>query len=370
MDVIQIVPRLPPAIDGLGDYAFYLAKQLRNDWEIDSRFVVGNPQWKSEQEIGFPVLTVDERSSASLLEALQSPSRSSISSVLLHYVGYGYARRACPFWLIRGLEQWKRECPGRRLITVFHEIYAFGPPWASSFWTSPFQRLLARRLAVISDQIVTPTRMYARILEKFCHSFPNRVISMPVFSNVGEPAGVRPQHERKNQIIVFGNVYQRSQVYGHHLEALIYTCRTLKLDRIVDVGPTLEVKSKFPLPFTQLGKQSAVDVSALLLSSRVGFLTYFDGYLAKSGIFAAYCAHGMLPVLPCRNASEPDGIRAEHEYTATSDMFDGVSDTRAQKIADGAHAWYQEHSIPRTAATLAGVLKNLGTATNGKASLD
>ena len=151
LDVIQIVPRLPPAIDGLGDYAFYLAKQLRNDWEIDSHFIVGNPQWKSEQPIGFPVVTIDERSSASLLEALQSPSRSLISSVLLHYVGYGYAKRACPFWLTRGLDQWKRQRPHRRLITVFHEIYAFGPPWSSSFWTSPFQKLLAKRLAIISE---------------------------------------------------------------------------------------------------------------------------------------------------------------------------------------------------------------------------
>src|SRR5437588_986267 len=323
MDLIQIVPRLPPAIDGLGDYAFYLAKQLRNDWEIDSHFIVGNPQWKSEQPIGFPVVTIDERSSASLLEALQSPSRSLISSVLLHYVGYGYAKRACPFWLTRGLDQWKRQRPHRRLITVFHEVYAFGPPWSSSFWTSPFQKLLARRLAIISDQSMTPMRMYARILEKLCHRLPNRVTSMPVFSNVGEPAEVRPLRERKNQIVVFGNVHQRSQVYTEHLQALIHTCRTLNIEEIIDIGPPVEVTSRFPVPFTQLGKRSAVDVSALLSSSRVGFLTYFDGYLAKSGIFAAYCAHGMLPVLPRRNASELDGVRAGNEYIAAIDIPDG-----------------------------------------------
>src|SRR5438477_1557297 len=204
MDLIQIVPRLPPAIDGLGDYAFYLAKQLRDDYEIDSHFIVGNPQWKNEQAIEFPAQRVGERSSACLREILQSSK--SISSVLLHYVGYGYAKRGCPFWLIQALDQWKRE-PGRRLVTVFHELYAFGPPWSSSFWTSPFQKLLARRLAIISDQCVTPMRMYARILEKLCHRFPNRVMSMPVFSNVGEPSDVGPLRERKNQIVVFGNVH-------------------------------------------------------------------------------------------------------------------------------------------------------------------
>jgi hypothetical protein len=29
MQIIQIVSRLPPAIDGVGDYAFLLAKQVR-----------------------------------------------------------------------------------------------------------------------------------------------------------------------------------------------------------------------------------------------------------------------------------------------------------------------------------------------------
>jgi hypothetical protein len=357
MDLIQIVPRLPPATDGLGDYAFYLAKQLRNECDIDSHFIVGNPQWESPQSIGFDVQRVEERSSPALLEILRS-SLSVISSVLLHYVDYGYAKRACPFWLIRGLEQWKRERSGRRLITVFHELYAFGPPWRSSFWTSPLQKLLTKRLAVVSDRSVTSMRMYVQILEKLCPRLPNRVISRPVFSNVGEPPDVHPLRERKNQIVVFGNVHQRAQVYVQHLEALIHTCRTLKVERIVDVGPSLEVKSKLPLPFIQLGKQSAVDVSALLLSSRAGFLTYFDGYLAKSGIFAAYCAHGMLPVLPCRNASEPDGIRAEHEYMAATDIPSNASDTQTQKIADNAHAWYQKHSISRTAATFAAVLTN------------
>lgn len=357
MELIQIVPRLPPATDGLGDYAFHLAKQLRDDCEIDSHFIVGNPQWESEQPIEFAAQRVGERSSACLLETLQS-SRNSISSVLLHYVGYGYAKRGCPFWLIRGLNQWKRERPNRRLVTVFHELYAFGSPWNSSFWTSPFQRFLARRLAIISDQAVTPMRMYARILEQFRHGFENRVVATPVFSNVGEPTEFRPFWERRNQVVVFGNVYQRAQVYAQHLEALIDTCRMLDVERIVDVGPSVKVSSTFPVPFTQLGKQSASDVSTLLSSSRVGFLSYVDGCLAKSGIFAAYCAHGMLPVLPRRNASELDGIRAGNEYIVSTDIPHDSSGTHAQNIADSAHAWYQEHSIARTTATLAAVLVN------------
>ena len=356
MELIQIVPRLPPAIDGLGDYAFYLAKQLRNDCGVDSHFIVGNPQWEGEQPIGFSVERVGERSSASLIQSLQS-FRGSASAVLLHYVGYGYAKRGCPFWMVRGLNEWKHERPGRRLVTIFHELYAFGPPWSSSFWTSPFQKLLARRLAIISDQSVTPMKMYARTLEKLCYRPANRVIATPVFSNVGEPSQVSPLRERKNQIVVFGNAHQRARVYAQHLEALIRTCETLKLEKIVDVGPPLDVKSRLPLPFIQLGKQSALDLSTLLSNSQVGFLTYFDGYLAKSGIFAAYCAHGMLPVLPRRNSSDLDGIRNGCEYVVAGDILHGPLET-GQNIADNAHKWYQRHSVAETAATLAAILKN------------
>src|SRR5947207_5705314 len=269
MELIQIVPRLPPAIDGLGDYAFYLAKQLRKDCGIDSHFIVGNPQWESGQPIGFAVQRVDERSSACLLEMLHS-RRSSISSVLLHYVGYGYAKRGCPFWLIRGLNEWKHERPGRRLVTIFHELYAFGPPWSSSFWTSPFQKLLARRLAIMSDQSVTPMKMYARTLEKLCYRPANRVIATPVFSNVGEPSQVSPLRERKNQIVVFGNARRRADIYSQHIDALIHTCRKLNVERIVDVGQPVQLKPDLPLPFIEFGTQSAKDISSLLLDSRAG----------------------------------------------------------------------------------------------------
>lgn len=43
--IIQIVPQLPPAINGLGDYALNLARQLRQDFAIETHFVVGDHSW-------------------------------------------------------------------------------------------------------------------------------------------------------------------------------------------------------------------------------------------------------------------------------------------------------------------------------------
>ncbi|MFZ4728709.1 MAG: glycosyltransferase family 1 protein, partial [Pseudanabaena sp.] len=70
------------------------------------------------------------------------------SPVLLHYVGYGYAKRGCPVWLVDGIQRWKNLYPDRLLVTMFHELHASGtPPWTSSFWLSPLQKNLVTRLA-------------------------------------------------------------------------------------------------------------------------------------------------------------------------------------------------------------------------------
>jgi hypothetical protein len=55
--------------------------------------------------------------------------------VLLHFSGYGYARRGLCRWLVDGLTRWKAAGAQRRVVTMFHEVYASGPIWRSSFWT-------------------------------------------------------------------------------------------------------------------------------------------------------------------------------------------------------------------------------------------
>src|ERR1051326_8361469 len=167
--LVQVVPHLPPTISGVGDYALWLAEELRGAHDIDTRFVVGNPKWSGPPEVnGFPVFKLESRAAkpfAQLLAQTASPvvpsSRGPVVPLLLHYVGYGYQKRGCPFWLARGLEAWRREQGMRRLVTMFHELYASGPIWASSFWTSPFQRGLAASVARISDRCWTNRRVSA-----------------------------------------------------------------------------------------------------------------------------------------------------------------------------------------------------------------
>ena len=50
MEILQIVPRLPPTISGVGDYSFLLAQELRRAHDIETRFIVGDPSRENSIE--------------------------------------------------------------------------------------------------------------------------------------------------------------------------------------------------------------------------------------------------------------------------------------------------------------------------------
>lgn len=200
-NVYSIVPRLTPAINGVGDYVLNLARQLRKDFGVQTHFIVGNASWLGASEIeGFPVSQVTDNSANALFEVLSDRP----FPVLLHYVGYGYAKRGCPIWLVDGLQRWRSLYPQPSLITMFHEISASGPIWTSAFWLSSLQRNLATRLAQKSDRCITSKQLYSEIITQISKGKHSQVPFLPVFSNVGEPERVSPLSERQKQLIIFG----------------------------------------------------------------------------------------------------------------------------------------------------------------------
>jgi hypothetical protein len=310
MELIQIVPHLPPAPEGVGGYAAALAVELRERLGVESRFAI------------------DAATAAGL----------GGSTVLLHYANYGYQTRGCPVSLVHGLLSWKRSAAGRRLVTIFHEVYASGPPWRSSFWTSPLQRRLAAALARGGDGAVTSLELYAGLLKRLAPGVEVHVL--PIFSTVGEPENVPPLSERSRTMVVFGGPGARDRAYGEQREALEAACQAWRIQEILDIGPALSsVPSNVGnIPVRTLGPLPASEVSRLLLGSFAGFLAYPSTFLGKSTIFAAYCAHGLLPVQPGEKADP------------------GV----AQERATAAREWYLRHSLARQADQLLGLLKGEG----------
>jgi hypothetical protein len=115
------------------------------------------------------------------------------------------------------------------------------------------------------------------------------------------------------------------------------------------VGPAIELPAHAGgVPVRASGVLPAVEVSDLLLGSVAGFLAYPPAFLPKSTIFAAYCAHGVLPVCAWpspRHETEPlPPFWTPNTCKATDwDAF--------QEIANRAHAWYGSHDLGRHAAS-------------------
>ncbi|MEQ8463062.1 glycosyltransferase family 1 protein [Coleofasciculus sp. E1-EBD-02] len=359
--LVQIVPRLPPAVDGLGDYSLNLARQLRQDCEIETHFVVGDPGWTGATEIeGFTISQGNKRSANALVSILSS----SISTVLLHYVGYGYAQRGCPLWLVNGLQRWRTASANHYLVTMFHEVYASGSPWTSAFWLSPWQRNLAARLARLSDKALTTNQIIAQILDQLLLDKPTPTPSLPVFSNIGEPKQLLPLAERPRQLIVFGTPGIRRRVYQESLTSLNQICDQLAIERIYDVGSPLclDISHVNGVPVVATGKIGAAAVSTLLSNALVGFLDYPTHLLAKSTIFAAYCAHRLIPVVATTSTIfQIDGLEAGKHYWLTGSPVGKLSLATGQAIADNAHCWYQTHNLSIQAQSFATYLSQKET---------
>lgn len=355
MRIVQVVPRLAPPLEGVGGFATALAAALAANAGIATRFLVGDPSWQPADELlqraplawEGSAAAVAARTSEALVAGLEDAGA---ATVLVHYSNYGYQRRGCPAWLVEGLVRWRARGAGRRLVTLFHEVYATGPPWRSSFWTSPLQRRLAAALAGTSARLATSLALYRDLLQGWV---PGRTIALlPVFSTVGEPAAVPPLAARQRRLVVFGGAGVRGRGYRRHLPALAAACRALDVVEVLDVGPpgAAAPASVAGVPLRATGPLPDAEVSALLGDALGGFLAYPPAFLAKSTIFAAYCAHGTLPVCAWTGAAGGEAPAAGRHFWLPSTRNGAVAPAGPQRIADAARSWYGGHALARQAA--------------------
>src|SRR6266513_2083086 len=116
----------PPIL--FGSTRSRLPSKIRETFGCDTVFATFKTS-SSENPGGFEVLPLD-----GLLER----SIQKYDHVLLHYVNYGFQKRGVPFRLLTILQALVEQHRGR-MVTIFHELYASGPPWTSAFWVRPLQ---------------------------------------------------------------------------------------------------------------------------------------------------------------------------------------------------------------------------------------
>jgi hypothetical protein len=107
----------------------------------------------------------------------------------------------------------------------------------------------------------------------------------------------------------------------------------------------------------ELGILAPEQISALMQEAIAGFISFIPpDYLAKSGVFAAYCAHGLLPILAQRATKPMDGLLIGKHYWVSKPGH-SISLATGQCIADNAHAWYSGHRLYAHAQTIAHAIR-------------
>lgn len=365
--VISIVPSLPPHSGGVGDYAFLLAKQMLQDWGIETFFVVANASTRDIESLdGFPVVELRENSSQALTHVLGELQQHFSSTVLVQLSGYGYAKWSLYGWLVDGLRDWKQQNPESVLCTMFHELTnSSWLPWQHSFWVYWPQKILIRRMVQLSDLYLTNCHVHQAKLLKIHQGMgrPHQDIPLlPVFSNIGEPQQVPPLAQRRRQLVIFGQRTSRLNVYKDCVKEITAFCQQFAIENIIDIGsPTgLHLSDLFDVPVQQLGRLSDEAVSEILLNSMAAWSGYPDGFLEKSSVFAAYCSHGLVPVLKREVSQAAQGganvppFLASHDFSHSA--VSELSIDRLQNIATQAYDWYQEHALSSQSKTFAEAL--------------
>jgi hypothetical protein len=342
--ILQIVPRVPGEIDGVGDYALTIARKLRDKFGFDSAFAA--PGVSAPTTVcGFGVLPWSQVIAA-------GPK---YGGVVLHYVNYGFQKRGIPFGLLTVLRRMRPQIHGK-FVTIFHEFYASGPPWRSEFWLRPFQIHLGKAIAGLSDECIVSSPIFVHELGRVAPAA--RVHLHPVPSELGEPTLSNGQIENRDphQWVIVGSAIPAQRSLRSFRENLRRIPSSVSPKKLIVIGGHESAVTRALL--ADLGIESeyrpqiaAAEASAILSSCSFAWFNYFTrpdvetSVLLKSSAFAAACAHGTIPVLAHHGPPiSIDGDPLPGPFFVESNCSDVPTPEDRSKVAANIYNWYQRHA--------------------------
>ena len=303
--VIQVAPQFPPDVDGLGEFALHLGNALLKQYGIVSDFIIWKTQKDSDTEtIAKPhrVERLREQNRNAFRQALESRLHDSTAPVLLlHYTSYSYSKEGLPWWLPGVLRGFKAR--GGRVVCFFHELYAKGRFPNKTWMGSWLQKRTFQQILALSDAAITSNEGYFEEIRRNNNQNCPLVLTA-IGSNVGELSEIVPLAKRSRRLVIFGLWVTRLRLYERHMDGIKKLVELLQIEEIADVGniddpaPMLmQAKSALGDRMKIYGRLPANKISALLADSLAGVANYNYSLRSKSGVVAAFQAHGVPCVL-------------------------------------------------------------------------
>jgi hypothetical protein len=357
---MQILPRAPGNCGGVGDYSRQLARRLHELYGITSTFVSTAPAGSPGSIDGFKVLSPLRVIS----DFFDRPA-----ALLLHYVNYGYDPRGVPLWLPSVLRR-LRNAAGGQLITVFHELYAAGSWRQSAFWLRPLQKHIARAVGRLSATSIVSNEIQAGQLARLVCG--THIVLQPVPSNFGEPSlssSALAERDPHRWVICGGSeLVERSLTTFLQNAPLITTAYAPRELFLVGGPDRVDIRTRLArLQNIRTHYHPNVDhklAAEILSSCAFAWIDYFHqpdvpmATILKSTVFAAFCAHGVIPVFP--RAGSPIQLSNDllpGPFFVTASRQNLPSEPERAEVAQSLHDWYHRNaSSKQLAATVAAAI--------------
>lgn len=265
------------------------------------------------------------------------------STILLEFTPLAYSRVGFSLPLLLQVCRWNHR--GCRVVSYFHELpFPNGHQWKRRLAVL-IQWLYCLILTGLSWRCLVNQESGLRHLK--WPGSGNRVSFLPVFSNIGQAVTVDHPLQRPLQVIVFGSAGKRRHAHSLVAESGGYRRVFGPLVRVLDVGEPLNSTDPIPAEVECLGPLSSESVFELLLHSRYGFFYSEPDQFSKSGVFAAYCAAGVIPVIACRSPS------VSPYYLGMADLVSSATlDIRTEAVWSRGREWASRFNAKTAAATI------------------
>lgn len=366
--VIQITEKLPPSLHGIGDYAFKLACQLKQKYDITGSFIIFDGIQEQYDLNVFPVYSLSKFNSNlsdTLLQVIQKNNQNTKNIVILHYDrGFydtyinkeGFEKYYFSKHLPRFIDSFKAKFDGAKLIIVFHEFFSPVIERRRDYILRPMQNFLMKEVIKSADAAICSNSVVERQLKSLVPDV--NIFRCPVFSNVGEPINLSNKEE--SSWVIFGSTDNLRKTLQKFIVQLPIIRSSQPIHTVNIIGGKIdtnilnfvnELKGYIPI-VNYLPSISNQEVSHIFSISKFCYMYYFtknlladSALIFKSGVFATACSYGAIPVFGNLGMEHTIGVFDHPGFICIkNDQFNFPNPHKLDELSNQIFGWYQEYA--------------------------
>lgn len=293
---------------------------------------------------------------AQILTLQQAGSIRSDQPVLLEFTPLAYSPIGLPIRLLLQVLRWRQQ--GRAVVVYFHELPFAGNSGLKALLAVRLQRLYCQLLAMSSTRIIVNQTSGETLFRRV--PAERSPVFLPSCSNIGEAQAPPSYRQRPLRVAIFGSAGKRR--HAHAVVASLGGYRALfgEAVEVIDIGDDLHLPPIVRPEVRCLGPLSAAAVLEQLLRCRFGFFYSEPEQFSKSGVFAAYCASGVVPVIAQagKPASPHSAPAVSTLFLTPEDVLAGISlDATAETVWRHSRQWHERYSVEVAARTIHSLLE-------------